>query len=724
MNILIVGSGGREHAITKKLFHDNPKNKLFCISPYQNPGISKYTTMYFMFPLNDLKNIIDFVEQYKVSLVVIGPEKYLEMGLANCLYEINVACIGPTKEFAQIETSKSFLRNLMIKYNMEYLCPKFKTFTSSDSLHDTHSFITTLNDQFVVKYNGLKGGKGVKVSDIDFETPLEGLKYCQTLDSYVVEEKLVGNEFSIMSFCDGINLKHMPPIQDFKRLNDDNQGEQTGGMGCISHPVFLNNDDINTCQKINYDIIAAISRENKCNGYKGIIYGSFIKTKNGIKVIEYNARFGDPECILALRLLNTSLVDIFYAIINGTLNELDVEFSDERLICKYLVPYGYPSNPLQHQLLDLETVDNDNIILASVDVDQQTRFTSCLSSRTLAVIGKNTDDIHSQLEKIPGKFYYRKDIGKKITYNDTGVNIDEGNIAVQKIKQYVQNTYNSNVINTYGSFGGLYRFNNSTLVASTDGVGTKSKFILQHYPTQIGLNMLGHDIVNHCVNDILVEGAIPEFFLDYFAASHIQSDDVVSFVHGVSNACKQNKCVLLGGETAEMPDIYTKDSVEIVGTIIGSKKYSYNGVQQGDIVFAFPSVSLHTNGFSLVRKILNDKNIPHSLLDEMCAPHKSYLEDVTNLINNNIEINGLCHITGGGLIENPKRVLPKNCEIMYHKWNIPRIFYYMEQEGNLCRDDMLKTFNMGIGMMVFMNNNQIHKLENVKHNMFMIGHVV
>ena len=735
MNILVVGSGGREHAIIKKLASDNGlnynNNKLFCVGSSKNPGILQHTQDYLVDSMDTFANVIQFINQNDIYLVVIGPEKYLEMGLSDMLGKIDIKCIGPTSSFAKIETSKGFLRNLMMKYNMKEFCPKYKIFdndATNGDMSSSYEFLKDLGEHFVIKYDGLKGGKGVKVSGVDLHTTEEGLQYCSELDKFVIEEKLIGEEFSLMSFSDGVNLVHMPPVQDYKRLQCGNVGKQTGGMGCISYPTFLTDNDINNAENLNYDIIGGISRENGFNGYKGIIYGSFIKTDYGIKVIEYNSRFGDPECLLVLELLQMDLGRIFNSIIDGTLNELNVTFSKDKLLCKYLVPLGYPdsNSVIQNQIINWERINKDNIILGSVSISDD-NIVKSLSSRTLGVIGKDYNEINSILDSVSGDFYYRKDIGDnstKVLYEDAGVNIDEGNLVVEKIKQHVKNTHTNNVVSAYGSFGGLYRFGNDVLVASTDGVGTKTKFVLQNYPTKIGLEMLGYDIVNHCVNDILVEGAVPEFFMDYFASSKIDSDNVESFVKGVSNACKGNHCVLLGGETAEMPGVYIKDSVEIVGTIVGSKRFNFSGVREGDIVLAFPSVSLHTNGYSLVRKILDGRDIPQNLLDNLCAPHKSYLGEIVNLVENGIAINGLCHITGGGLIENPKRVLPQNCEIKYKGWNIPDIFTYLEHEGNLCKMDMMKTFNMGIGMMVFVNRSEMDKLSNKMNELFEIGVVM
>ncbi len=288
-------------------------------------------------------------------------------------------------------------------------------------------------------------------------------------------------------------------------------------------------------------------------------------------------------------------------------------------------------------------------------------------------------------------------------YTASGVNIAEGDRVVRNIQQSVTSTWNSNVISQFGDFAGMYDWNGGTLVASTDGVGTKTIAVLQTLPEKKGYQSLGHDIVNHCVNDILVKGAEPLFFLDYIASSVLNADHVVWFVEGVAKACREAGCVLLGGETAEMPDVY-KDHIDIVGTIVGSIKPErlINGpanIRNLDVIIGLKSSGPHTNGYSLIRKL-----IPN-LYPEDVAPHRSYLSDVNKIYDTGVNIHGLCHITGGGWWGNIKRVLPNNFSVCL---SIPRpdegsIFTRVQKAGYVSDREMSEVFNMGYGLLIFVD---------------------
>jgi len=257
----------------------------------------------------------------------------------------------------------------------------------------------------------------------------------------------------------------------------------------------------------------------------------------------------------------------------------------------------------------------------------------------------------------------------------------------------------------------MYQINdNQVLVSSTDGVGTKSILILEKYGYKKGYEMLGHDLVNHSVNDVLVKGAKPLFFLDYYANSKINSKHVKYFVKGLADACKEVGCVLIGGETAEMPDIYHNDMCDVAGTIVGlvEKNKIINGhlqIRENDLIIGLPSSGPHTNGYSLIRKLI-DETTPVEIIDELCTSHKCYYNDIMKMLDNNIEITGMCHLTGGGWLDNPKRIMPKGLkmELMDEKMKKTRCFRYLEKKGELNEEEMRRTFNCGIGMLVYVRN--------------------
>lgn len=305
---------------------------------------------------------------------------------------------------------------------------------------------------------------------------------------------------------------------------------------------------------------------------------------------------------------------------------------------------------------------------------------------------------------------------KPISYSDAGVDIDVATHATNRIKELARTTFNQRTLSDIGSFGGMFdgAFPNlaePVLVASADGVGTKLKIA---FATGIH-NTVGADLVNHCVNDILVQGARPLFFLDYIATGKLSSDIVAQVIEGIARGCRENGCVLLGGETAEMPGFYGEGEYDIAGFIVGvvDKKKIIDGkkITEGDVLLALPSVGLHTNGYSLARKLFFEVAgyQPHTQLpgvgttagEALLQPHVSYLRPLESLLDRGV-IKGLAHITGGGLIDNIPRILPEGTavEIKKGSWPTLPVFELMQQIGNVTEREMYRTFNMGVGMVI------------------------
>ena len=301
-------------------------------------------------------------------------------------------------------------------------------------------------------------------------------------------------------------------------------------------------------------------------------------------------------------------------------------------------------------------------------------------------------------------------------YRQAGVDIDAGNETVRRIRSLARATFTPGVLSDIGSFGGLFRldrdrFQDPVLVSSADGVGTKLKvaFMTGRHDT------IGADLVNHCINDILVQGAEPLFFLDYLATGRLSPDVAEQVVGGVARACRENGCALIGGETAEMPGFYADGEYDIAGFIVGAvdrtKIVDGRTIVPGDVLIGLPSAGLHTNGYSLARRVFFDVAglQPDTFVRELgatagaalLAPHRCYLPNVRPLLERGY-VKGLAHITGGGITENLPRILPEGCaaEIDRDAWTVPPIFQFIQDRGGVGRDDMYRTFNMGIGLVV------------------------
>jgi len=328
-----------------------------------------------------------------------------------------------------------------------------------------------------------------------------------------------------------------------------------------------------------------------------------------------------------------------------------------------------------------------------------------------------------------------------ITYKDAGVDIEAGESAVDKIKEAVKTTYNGNVLSDVGQFGGFYRFPRDeyadpVLVSSTDGVGTKLKIAFQ-----TGIHhTIGQDLVNHCVNDILTSGATPMFFLDYIGIGTMDEETVTGIVQGFATACRENACVLIGGEMAEMAGFYAPGEYDVAGTIVGvvERENIINGstIQPGDVAVGLPSTGLHTNGYTLARKVLLEKydvdtyieSLGETVGEALLRTHKSYLGEITPLIGDR-RLKGIAHITGGGLLGNSRRIIPDGLELAvdWKAWEIPPVFQLIQEIGEISDNEMRRTFNCGIGLVVIVPGTEVEFFQNhfqsMKLDSFVIGQI-
>ena len=310
------------------------------------------------------------------------------------------------------------------------------------------------------------------------------------------------------------------------------------------------------------------------------------------------------------------------------------------------------------------------------------------------------------------------------SYKNAGVNIEAGEETVERIKSLAKSTFNKNVLSGIGHFGAFYQVDLSTwknpvLVSSVDGVGTKLKiaFAMDKHDT------IGQDLVNHCVDDIAVCGAVPQYFMDYMAFGKLNPDKAEQIIKGFSIACKENGVALIGGETAEMPGLYSEEEYDISGTIVGlverDKVIDGKNVAKGNVLIGFGSTGLHTNGYSLARKVLLEKFsvtdkpdlLDQSLGEELLSVHKSYLKLITEL-KEKISINAFSHITGGGIIGNTKRVVPKDLQIKmnWNAWELPAIFKLIQEVGKIADEEMRHVFNLGIGLIAIVSASDANKV--------------
>ncbi len=422
-HVLLIGNGAREHAIAEALMRSGRNPLLFAYMKTNNPGIASLATEVRIGNYNEPEAVIAFAKEAQIEFAVIGPEDPLSHGLVDELMAAGIRAIGPTRALARLETSKSFTRNLLEKYGIPGN-PRFRNFTSIEGIDTFCNELTGV----VLKPDGLTGGKGVLVQGDHFQTRAEALEHCRNIlkthPSVTIEEKLEGEEFSLQCLCDGWTVVATPPVQDHKRRFIDDRGPNTGGMGSYSCPdhllPFLDSAAVAEGLEITRKVAEAIRMETGVP-YKGIMYGGFMVTATGVKLIEYNARFGDPEAMNILPLLRTDFIDVCQAIIDGTLDRLDIAFEKKATVCKYVVPIGY-GLPQGHaeaastsSRIEIDAVRGARLYYSSID--QRPDGLYMTSSRAIGVVGiaeslEEAERIaEDAVSAIHGRVDHRPDIG-------------------------------------------------------------------------------------------------------------------------------------------------------------------------------------------------------------------------------------------------------------------------------------------------------------------------
>jgi phosphoribosylamine--glycine ligase len=414
MKILVVGGGGREHAIAAALARNN-ETEIFSVMGNRNPGISCLARDVKLCRETDISRIVSYAQKNGVEYAFIGPEAPLEAGIVDQLESVGISCVGPTRAAARLETDKAFCRDMMELHRIDG-CPKYRVFNNPE---EAISFISDHDEDLAIKPIGLTGGKGVRILGEQVDRA-GAIAYVKSLSGGVVlEERLIGEEFTLQAFVDGTHLIPMPLVQDHKRAFDGDLGPNTGGMGSYSMPdhmlPFVSETDYQRALAIMQATVAAMERTG--HPYKGILYGQFMNTASGPKVIEFNARFGDPEAMNVLSLLSSDLFEIVEKITTGSLSAADVCFEHAATVCKYIVPTGYPDSPAKGDPITIGTQTGALLYYANVE-EREGKF-STLSSRTLAFVGIGSTleeaEQHAELSAsaVKGRVRYRRDIGTR-----------------------------------------------------------------------------------------------------------------------------------------------------------------------------------------------------------------------------------------------------------------------------------------------------------------------
>ncbi|XP_037688097.1 trifunctional purine biosynthetic protein adenosine-3 isoform X2 [Choloepus didactylus] len=763
--VLVIGNGGREHTLAWKLAQSHHVKQVLvapgnagtaCSGRISNTDIS----------ISDHATLAQFCKDEKIEFVVVGPEAPLAAGIVGNLTAAGVRCFGPTAEAAQLESSKRFAKEFMDRHGIP--TAKWRAFTKPE---EACNFIMSADfPALVVKASGLAAGKGVIVARSKEEACravqeiMQDKAFGAAGETIVIEELLVGEEVSCLCFTDGRTVAPMPPAQDHKRLLEGDHGPNTGGMGAYCPAPQVSKG---TLLKIKTNVLQKTvdGMQQEGTPYTGVLYAGIMLTKDGPKVLEFNCRFGDPECQVILPLLKSDLYEVIQSALDGLLcTSLPVWLENCAAITIVMASKGYPGDYAkgveitgfpEAQALGLE------VFQAGTALRDGKVVTSGGRVLTVTAIRENLPSALEEAKKglAAIKFegaIYRKDIGHRaiaflqqprgLTYKESGVDIAAGNMLVQKIKPLAKATSRPGCEVDLGGFAGLFDlkaagFKDPLLASGTDGVGTKLKIaqLCNKHDT------IGQDLVAMCVNDILAQGAEPLFFLDYFSCGKLDLNTTEAVVAGIAKACRKAGCALLGGETAEMPDMYPPGEYDLAGFAVGAmerdqKLPHLERIAEGDVVIGVASSGLHSNGFSLVRKIVAQSSLQYCSLapdgcgeqtlgDLLLTPTRIYSQTLLPVLRSG-HVNAFAHITGGGLLENIPRVLPQKfgVDLDAQTWRIPRIFSWLQQEGHLSEEEMARTFNCGIGAALVvpkdLTEQILRDIQQHKEEAWVIGSVV
>uniref|UniRef100_A0A8C1NIW0 Trifunctional purine biosynthetic protein adenosine-3 n=1 Tax=Cyprinus carpio TaxID=7962 RepID=A0A8C1NIW0_CYPCA len=743
--VLVIGSGGREHALAWKLAQ-SPHVQQVLVAPGNAGTANSGKISNSAVSVNNHSILAQYCKDHNVGLVVVGPEVPLAAGIVDDLTAAGVTCFGPSAKAAQLEASKSFSKSFMDRHNIP--TARWSSFTDPQ---DACKYIQDAEfPALVVKASGLAAGKGVVVArdkDEACKAVLDIMKdkaFGSAGDTVVVEEQLEGEEVSCLCFSDGITVSPMPPAQDHKRLLDGDQGPNTGGMGAYCPTPQVSEDVL---QEIKRSVLQKTVDGMRAEGtpYVGVLYAGVMLTKRGPKVLEFNCRFGDPECQILMPLLKSDLYEVLKNTLQADLSSSPVQWlENSAAVTVVMASGGYPAS--YKKGLEITGVSEMGIqVFHAGTALKEGGGVITNGGRVLTVTAVRPtleSALRSANEGVAVISYpdavYRRDIGhhaityltrtRGLTYRDSGVDIAAGNRLVDIIKPLAKATSRPGCNAELGGFAGLFDlkaagFTDPILVSGTDGVGTKLKIA-----QACGIHStLGQDLVAMCVNDVLAQGAEPLFFLDYFSCGRLDVRVASSVIGGIADACQMAGCALLGGETAEMPGVYGPNDYDLAGFCVGAVERGavlprLKDIMEGDLLIGVASSGLHSNGFSLVRKILERSGLQYSspapfgqpgqnIGEVLLTPTKIYSRLLQPILRSGA-VKAYAHITGGGLLENIPRILPPELavDLDASRWRIPAVFSWLQREGGLSEEEMSRTFNCGLGAVLVVSKQDVQRV--------------
>ncbi|XP_074802785.1 trifunctional purine biosynthetic protein adenosine-3-like [Natator depressus] len=773
--VLVIGRGGREHALGWKLAQ-SPHVKQVLVAPgnagtANNGKISNSTVL-----VSNHTILAQFCKDHNIGLVVVGPETLLGAGIVDDLMSAGVRCFGPTAKAAQLETNTSFAKAFLDCHRIP--TARWKAF---DNPQEACSFITSTDfPALVIKASGQAARKEIIIAASKEEACRAVQEILQDRvfgETVVIEELLEGEELSCLCFTDGVTVAPMPLVQAHKRLIDGDKGPNTAGMGAYCPAPQVPEALL---EKIKDSILQHVVDGMRQQGttYVGVLQTGLMRTKDDVKILNFKCHFGDPQCQVILPLLKNDFYEVIQATIDGKLCSCMPAWSENRTaVSVVMASEGYPGDYAKGlEVTGLRQARELGVEVFHAGTAMQGDKVVTDGGRVLTVTAIK-EDLMSALEeankgvaaiRFEGAIF-RKDIGyRAIAFLQRSVGLVHGDVSVYTltssalVNQSEPPTVTGSrselpkscpghflyLAGSHADLGGstdlfdlkATGYDDPILVSRTKGIGTKlqiAQMCKKH-------DTLGQDLVAMCVNDILAQGAEPLFFLNYFACGKLDTEVAQAVTAGTAEACKKAGCALLGRETAELPGIYSPREYDLAGFAVGAVERGQMFLQpervaEGDVVIGLASSGIHSHGFSLVRKILLMSSLHYSspvpggcgdqpLGELLLTPTKIYSKALLPVLRSG-HVKAFAPIAGGGLLESIPRILPESFSVFLdaYSWRIPEIFSWLQTEGNLSEEEMARTFNCGIGAVLMADKEMAQQvLKDVQRHeeAWLIGNVV
>ncbi|EDX04047.1 trifunctional purine biosynthetic protein adenosine-3 [Drosophila simulans] len=746
--VLVIGSGGREHAICWKLSQSPKVAQIYALPGSHGIQLVEKCRNLDAKTLDpkDFEAIAKWSKENQIALVVVGPEDPLALGLGDVLQSAGIPCFGPGKQGAQIEADKKWAKDFMLRHGIP--TARYESFTDTEK---AKAFIRSAPyPALVVKAAGLAAGKGVVVAANAEEACqavdeiLGELKYGQAGATLVVEELLEGEEVSVLAFTDGKSVRAMLPAQDHKRLGNGDTGPNTGGMGAYCPCPLISQPALELVQKAVLERAVQGLIKERIN-YQGVLYAGLMLTRDGPRVLEFNCRFGDPETQVILPLLENDLFEVMQACCSAKLDKIPLQWRNGvSAVGVILASAGYPETSTKGCIisgLPAANTPTQLVFHSGLAVNAQKEALTNGGRVLIAIaLDGSLKEAAAKATKLAGSItfsgsgaQYRTDIAQKafkiasasapgLSYKDSGVDIDAGDALVQRIKPLSRGTQRPGVLGGLGGFGGLFRlkelsYKEPVIAEATQGVGAKIHLALEH---ELYENV-GYDLFALAANDVLEVGAEPVAFLDYIACGKLQVPLAAQLVKGMADGCRDARCALVGGETAEMPSLYAPGQHDMAGYCVGIVEQSrilprFDLYQPGDLLIGLPSSGLHCAGFNeiLTQLAASKVNLKErspvdggddglTLAHVLATPTQLYVQQLLPHLQKGDEIKSVAHVTHG-LLNDVLRLLPEGFEttLDFGAVPVPKIFGWLAGKLKLSAQTLLERHNCGIGMVLIL----------------------